>query len=660
MGRGIRGITRDLYESHGRDFQKQCYNWLKFIHPEILDAKDLGEIDREGVDLYILDSSREYYLKAFQCKGFEKSFDDSQLKQCSKSIEAFLKAGVRTKEYYLVVNVQLNKEFSEKLLKELNNLVESKVAENVFLLNSNAFVTYYNKQLKATILEKILESNKTFYDDYTSIMEQNFYYEAVPFLQNETTSFSPLKFIKAEINNCIEREVKGQYYFLASEFGFGKTTTLLQLYKQLIKEDYIAIYIPVTTLKSNAFYGTSGLTREIFRILFNDIEFDESDKILKFSSESMTSLLQNEKKIILMFDGLDEHLQFYKLEGLRALFNSTAEFKATCIFGFRKSYWEERFEDFKLALSKSKNKITSIFLIEWTENNISEYIDMFKIENSISLKESEMSHLKELQLLINDNQYGKYYGDIPKRPLFLQMIIRDVLSDKIKHLNIGELYFSYFKEKFFRDIQGQFESFTPQREVPENYGVDYLFHVMMEIHESVAGYCIKNEIHNINEAALIENTIHEKDIRMILDKYDLTKNLSKFITLSVLTPISKRGNMNMRLKFVHKSFLEFFIARRVSSELLIDTSSWFGGIQHYCRYEYPDSILNFIGACLETEIKHRGVDKVKIAIENKIRNRAKLTTLHLYLINKLNLDLNTSLLIKEDKTSIEKDNSFPF
>lgn len=100
MGRGIRGITRDLYESHGREFQKRSYTWLKFLYPEILDAKDLGEIDREGVDLYIFHSNKKDYEKVFQCKGFEKAFGDNQLEQCIKSIKTFSKAGVWTVEYY--------------------------------------------------------------------------------------------------------------------------------------------------------------------------------------------------------------------------------------------------------------------------------------------------------------------------------------------------------------------------------------------------------------------------------------------------------------------------------------------------------------------------------------------------------------------------------
>lgn len=638
MGRGIRGITKDLYETHGREFQKRCYGWLKFLYPEILDAKDLGEIDREGVDLYILDLNRLNYSKAFQCKGFEKAFGDSQLKQCIASINTFSKAAIWAEEYYLIINVQLGSDYARKLLLHLDKLVENKKVGKVYLLNSNGFVSYYDKELRRVILNKISVSNKRLYDDYTFTMSQSFYYENVPFILNDHHKSSPLNSILDNIDSLtaqktITQHCIGKYFFLVSEFGFGKTTTLLELYHRCLNKKFIPIYIPSAILDSNAFSGTSSITREIFKILFDDeINVEEYDKIIKFSSESMTSLLESSNNIILMFDGLDEHLQFYKLEGLRTLFNSTSAFRASCIFSFRKSYWEERFEDFKFALAKSKVNKDFLFLIEWSDNEISNYIELFISKNKNRLTINGVTRLRNLNQLVKDNCYSEYYGDIPKRPLFLDMILRDVVSGDIQKRNISELYFSYFLEKFDRDILGQFEKFSPQREMP-NYSIDFLKTVLIEIHESAAKSCIKNEGFGYGEDAVIENLIHEKDIRMRIIHFGLSNDMSKFLSISVLTPVSKRGNMNMKLKFVHKSFMEFFIARVLCNELLfIDTNGLFGGIECTIIYNYPQSILNFLRFCIESEIKKMGLKEVQKIVKTKIENRRpNLNNLYLFL-----------------------------
>lgn len=639
MGRGIRGITKDLYESHGRDFQKRCYSWLKFLYPELHDAKDLGEIDKEGIDLYIFKSDRINYEKVFQCKGFEKAFGDSQLKQCTKSIKTFSKSGVWAEEYYLIINVQLDKNYSGKLLIELNQLVENKKVGKAYLLNSNSFVSYYDTELRKLILNKISESNKKFYDDYTSVMEQKFYYENVPFIEDERACKSPIEFISNTIDNANNKKdtsgkskSNGKYIFLVSEFGFGKTTTLLELYHRCINDKLIPIYIPATILSNNAFSGTSSITREIFKILFDDIDSEESDKIVRFSSESMTSLLQNESSIILMFDGLDEHLQFYKIEGLRTLFNSTSEFKAPCIFSFRKSYWEERFEDFKLALAKSRIEKDYIFLVEWGEKEISDYIELFIEKNSERLKSNEIERLNHLKEIVNNNLYEQYYGDIPKRPLFLEMILRDIISGDIQKRNISELYLNYFLEKFDRDILGQFDKFAPQREML-GFSVASLKAILIEIHECAARSCLKNENFDYGQEAIIENMIHEKDIKQRMIHFGLSNDIAVFISISVLTPVSKRGNMNMKLKFVHKSFMEFFIARIICKELLVmDTNSILGDIEYYGRYNYSDSILNFLGACVESEMKTLGIHEVKTVLKKKIKNKtSKLNNIHVYL-----------------------------
>jgi hypothetical protein len=86
----------------------------------------------------------------------------------------------------------------------------------------------------------------------------------------------------------------------------------------------------------------------------------------------------------------------------------------------------------------------------------------------------------------------------------------------------------------------------------------------------------------------------------------------------MLTPISKRGNMNMKLKFVHKSFMEFFIARILCKELLANVHDIIGYIPSYARFNYPKTVLNFLGSCIDAEIKDIGLAEVKKILKKKI------------------------------------------
>lgn len=629
MGRGKKGIYKDFYQSHGRDFQKRCYEWLNFLYPDLIDAKDLGKVDNEGVDLYILNSDKRNYSKAFQCKGFEKSFGESQLKQCVKSIDTFLNSGVKSEEYYLIINTQIDSNYSAKIIAALDDLKQAGVAKLVKLINARSFIDLFNEELQRLIIQKARESNSKFYTDYDNLMGQGFYFEDVPFVLNDIDKEQPLKHLSEKIYdrssipiNLISKE-RGKYFFLISEFGFGKTTTLLELYKKYVSQGLTPIFIPAAILDSNAFGATSTIAKEIFKILFDGEEVVDSEKVVRFSGESMTTLLENNPNIILLFDGLDEHLQFFKLEGLKRLFNSTANFKAPCVFSFRQSYWEEHHDDFRLALSKNKADIEYIFLKEWNNNHISKFITLFESTQSEALTADEIVRINEFVSIVNDDLYKKYYGDIPKRPLFLKMILRDIVSDKMKAQNISGLYEDYFKEKFERDIQGQFASFEPQREIDSTFSIRYLLQTMLTVHETAAMSCITNEVNfNTREIASIENIIHEKEIRRVLEFNKLANNLAHFINLSVLTPVSRRGNMNMRLRFVHKSFMEFFIAKGLFQRLLNNAHSqqMFSFLPPECYYDYPNSILDFVKGFAENMSKEIGRDSFEKTIIKVIRN----------------------------------------
>src|SRR5687768_12066486 len=101
------GIFKDFYGSSNRAFQIKCFEWLSYLFPDLRDAVHLGEIDREGIDLYELKDDSNY-KKVYQCKGFEKAFNKSQLKQCITSINSFIKSKSITEEYYLIINNEVN------------------------------------------------------------------------------------------------------------------------------------------------------------------------------------------------------------------------------------------------------------------------------------------------------------------------------------------------------------------------------------------------------------------------------------------------------------------------------------------------------------------------------------------------------------------------
>jgi hypothetical protein len=604
------GLFKAFYGSSNRAFQINCFEWLSYLFPDLRDAVHLGEIDREGIDLYELKDDSNY-KKVYQCKGFEKAFNKSQLKQCITSINSFIKSKSITEEYYLIINNEVNAEFENILINELKKIVNIGSAKEAYLLTPAKFTDYYNAALNKIILQEINDSNERFYESFTTIMEQRFYLKSVPFNIQDKESKEPLTFLSKKIihtNNLPDITNSNCNFFVISEFGFGKTSLLLQLYHKFIDNGYTPIYIPASALGDKAFDSAISFKKEILKVV-SQLDLEDDNKFLKYAAQAITDLLQSTPNVVILLDGLDEHITLYKKDSLRILFQSVNNYGSPCIFSLRHSFWEDRFENFQFAKDFTKTDVTKLFLTEWKEEEIIKYLDSV-IKLNKRGKKNKSDHIRELRDLISMGNYHYYYGDIPKRPLFLEMIVRDVLNSSIQQRNIAELYLNYFKEKFRRDLHGQLKRIAPQRELPDK-SLDAIIVALLEIHDHAAGSCIKKSAFT-GESLLIENNIHERDIRFRLKQYGFPEDITKFLLLSVLTPISKRGNQNMKLKFVHKSFMEFFIARIILKEILND----FQFLQ-WLSYDndFPDSILNFLKALVKTEIKERGEQTVKTMID---------------------------------------------
>jgi hypothetical protein len=384
---------------------------------------------------------------------------------------------------------------------------------------------------------------------------------------------------------------------IISDFGFGKTSLLLQFFLMLINEGYIPLFLPVSSFRNNTFTNTSNIAKEVFRTV---TQLDlENDKILKFSAESMDNLFKTNPKIIIMFDGLDEHRDLYHHESLKTLLESSINWVSPTIFSFRKSFRDERNAEFQIPINtryRRHNVRTEIFLTEWNAENIKNYLKLFEKNNFTLLNEEQKLTLQKFSNLIDTNEYEHYYGDIPKRPLFLEMIVRDILSDKIKQTNLSKLYYNYFSEKFERDLTGQIIGVSPKRHLPEK-GIEATRMSLIQIHEEIARECIKQDMEGDSKRLSIENVVKEESINNILKECDFILDIGKFLIVSILIPISGRTNYGLRIRFAHTSFLEYFIARVLLKDFYdqkIDQRS-------YSEFEFPIPVLNFLRSMIETE-----------------------------------------------------------
>ncbi len=558
----VNALRQRMIKTSGFDYENLCFEVFKTVYPDLVNAKALGVMDRLGKDLYVLAEGEEVIPIAIQCKGFElPTFEEAQLTQCLKSIATLRKKGLKVSKYILSVNRQIRDgELRERLSIELGKLIEDSFVEQAVLFEPQSCVKFVFDH-HMTALRKIVERrNSEFREDYAQRMGQDFYLEAVPFEDEKYRYHNPVKFISgSRIRSADSDGSRRVWTFVQSEFGFGKTSLLLQLPQKV--EDVNFIYIPLAQMEAGTFTNEMSLVRGILSMLLNRelvMGAETHSQIAeRFLESALSTILRSERKLVLLYDGLDEHQEAYSEKGLKAIFNCAAGFVCSSIFSMRKEFVDERRGNFDRALEDLKQnapEIESIQLVNWGTNQIVSYLES-QIEWAIG--EGAKKNLTELLKVVAQGRYEDYFGDIPKRPLFLNMLSQDAQVGGVKKVKLSSLYQTYLGNKFCLDEQTSVSK--PKDGRPISLGGDHyaklgtIFSILTDISGQMCS--VKN-----GQLSLAQS-IDEAQIKDCIANH--TNKLNDIVELmlsSVLVPFSERSINGFSAKFAHKSFQEYFTA----------------------------------------------------------------------------------------------------
>lgn len=572
-------LLKELAYNTSIEFEQICFEMLSDIFPDIRRTESLGLYDKSGFDLFTFKNTNGDFEMLFQCKGFQQEFGDQQLKQCLKSIKAFEKSSIIGDEFCFIINKRIKEQkyydIIEQKLYELNSTNRIK---NYRILDIHKFLTFLQQKYSELILNGIKKSSEYFHRQFISSLGSDSYVFNVPFTLNDQLYYNPLEHIinRSEKKSLAGKGERGKYIFVVSEFGFGKTTLLFNLYdKLLVKRNKTTIYIPLGALPPDALASEADVVRNILSLL---IKSDHDNPLInKFKRGVFQNILKNQSDIVLLFDGIDEHKALRNIRGLKVFFNSLTTLKPMIVFTMRKEFWDDRQEDLQEAIGRRRYIQDKIILVDWNDFQILEYLNGLKQ----SLQKNEfVAAFKEI---VSENRYKDIYGDIPKRPLFLQMIISDLISgaDTRSKVSISLLYRKFIMQKIKRDLIGSSNGFVLDRGLSVDEGIFSFSEKVFNCLEEIAIEMIIVE----NQQLYSQNIVRNDNINSTIIKYGF-KSLSDLMLHSVLVPAEERRDFVFNLKFAHFSFLEYFIARFILKNILKD-SKWLD-------YTYEPSLFQFI------------------------------------------------------------------
>lgn len=562
----------ELRNAEGRDFERRVLPFLRIIWADTILPQPLRTYDRAGIDILRWKNRADNSIPlVVQCKGFhvgDSELGTDQIEQCKESIDTFIKKGFKADVYILVHNRESNSVFQRQVELKLEELKKSGCVKEAYVWD---YLTLIRKagDIVRDRCRKFLSLNKTKAQNLLLDNPLCPPLEQVPLEISEMVFSRNQKISETFITEKISDPARellatdtSNLSLVLARAGYGKTTSALRTFQFSDKKIF---YLSAATLprdgnNKNALFKTWVTFDEMYEQV-SDEDFPILEQLI---SPALEYLLKDSKQqIILILDALDESIYFSRPNGLQDLFNHIADVKVPVILLAREEYWAAKQEHFMTsfglqAVKQDKNiktKASVIRLQDWRKDQIKAFAERYKTE----LKGREIANLDEFINLVETDGYEQVYGDIPKRPLFLNYILESVAFEGIKSKSRAKLFYDWVCLKIKRDFRNPIlaggegrNSILYNRSFSSEDEVLRLSFKIMKIAASKMTVVQNNRLELLPFCDIEEIKEENSDLAFSLDAIGLF--------LHSLLEQEKSTAEKQTIKFSHRTYQEFFLA----------------------------------------------------------------------------------------------------
>lgn len=562
----LRALSRDA-------FADRALTLLRIRWPECIAAPRLRTIDRAGVDLFVWDEGQPFSI-AVQCKGFEVAEERvgaSQRDQCLESIRKFDESDVRAERYLLVHNrIASDPDFRLPVEAAVAELMRKGRVRDAMCWDSLRFLREVFNALSERIVAALNTATNRDADSFGEFDLEPI--AVVPMrvanlvldrhhLESETETRTdladPAMLVLGDRQNLT---------LLLGGAGYGKTTVARRAVRHTRRKVF---FLPAARI-DKTIAGAKDLLEQVINIEdLLDLAGIEDVETWRFIARAVIdSLLKRaDTNALLIIDGLDESPFLTRERGaLQHFFNFFNEVRVPVVLTARTEFWTAKQSDLhepygRVGAHKGgiRKHVRRAELIDWEQPQMTELARRFK--ETITDSEARR-RLDDLIAAIDADRYEEYYGDIPRRPLFLRMILDTVAANDVHHVRRAQLVEEWALLKAERDViasQRWGTSGRPPiaRETSTRATVELSFaameaaaRLMMSVHEG---------------RALLLPDCEAREVAMRVPPLSTVPEYDGLVLNSLLVPVVSRSSAPQRLRFAHLLFQEFFLARYLAT-----------------------------------------------------------------------------------------------
>lgn len=500
----------------------------------------------------------EYYEKIENLYKIQNYFITEEKEYfCAEQKSGIIKSSALVFPLYSE-EVEITKNIACELLVRINNLITLEEYQWIHIVSNGEFhdeirksFYSYGKKVKilsgqdiidgimdfSTYLQNTIEEyeNSILYKHYLDVYDEN---------SEELLAYSVDDFLNMYDENA---------FLILGDYGCGKTSFLLNLAYRLSEDflsgegEFIPLFIPLKDYAKSINFDNLFLNLFINKCHMSNISIDAFKMLLKY------------KKFVILFDGFDEVAKRVNYDVKFEIFNEICRYcigNTKVIITCRPNYFQEKREYKNLIESahlqfepnaSNNAKFEETYIAELNPKQIEQYIESF--EEELAKKDLKPS---DLQYLIGNTHD---LIDLSKRPFLLNIIVQ-TLPQLVKEFN------SEGKGELKINAASLYKRYTEIWLDRENSKGKTLIRKEDKLH-----FCIHIAYKLFNNDLLY---LHYSEFPKEIKEY--FKDLSKMDEIDYFShDIQSCSFMNSdgmgNFKFIHKSFMEYFVACYVADGL---------------------------------------------------------------------------------------------
>ena len=558
-------VNGALIAAVDRDFERAVLPLMRIFWPQMIAPRGLGAYDKAGVDLLAFGEGDRIEC-AVQCKGFFKAEGllDDQFPPIAASIRKFARSGLKAKTFILVHNQDSrNENVAAQIEDSLAALLTSGNVEEVFQWDRRAFLKAVEARLRKLLADRLAEQSALMLRQLDEQFIHGGTYVAKVPVRHRLLSLRRGR--APEIKEVRQRHLitdvadtlanaPGRWTLLTGLYGSGKTTAALHA---ALSSPHRILYVHASTLLAR--HGAGGTNSLMTRILealavFGDFEEDERGIFSGLSGPILRQILSaGDFEAVLIIDALDENRSLATPEGITQFASSLAELVCPIILTTREEHFRATFGNFDHLFDELSTKggntgaIALLSLEAWQDEQVHQLVE------AVAAEEPQNEALARFSNALRRGNSASWDKDLLRHPLYLRMIV-DLAAEGFEPSGRrAELMEEWIWRKLARDLKAA--RLTPVQVVDRDEFIDRMLNVMTRVAAAMT-------VEGPGGLELTEALPSDEVVAIVQDVFGVSGvPLAAAISVSLLVPTSIRFRQRVPIRFSHRGFQEYFLAR---------------------------------------------------------------------------------------------------